>query len=272
MSASINGRPLPALISGTFLNRAVELWLAECDATISSELQDAYLQLMSSSERARLTRFYFAHDRRRYLITRGLVRTVLSRYIDLSPDAWVFGANAYGRPTIENAEARAAGLSFNLSHTNDLIVLGIANNRGLGVDVENISVRKAALDVAAKYFAPDEAADLSALPPCQRQLRFFEYWTFKEAYVKAVGAGLCIPLDQFSFSYPNQDCVKLSISSDLKDIPSRWQFWQLRPTRNHVLAVCAEKVNGHGGYLTARRVTPLVSDEVVELPVHRASI
>src|SRR5437763_959951 len=81
--------------------------------------------------------FHFARDRRRYLVTRALVRTVLSRYMDIAPREWAFAVNDYGRPLITNAAAAARQISFNVSHTDSLIILAIAQGHELGVDVEN---------------------------------------------------------------------------------------------------------------------------------------
>src|SRR5205823_5574435 len=115
----------------------------------------------------------------------------------------------YGRP--ETANSEASNLSFNISHTHSLIVLGVTRGRALGVDVENFRAREVSIDVADRYFAPQEVAVLNASPQHEQQYRFFEYWTFKESYIKARGMGLSLPLDKFSFHYPDDGAVGIDI-------------------------------------------------------------
>src|SRR5262249_53867928 len=153
------------------------------------------------------------------------------------------------------------GLSFNISHTHSLIVLGVTQGRELGIDVENVVDRAAPLDVAGRYFAPQEVAVLSAAPKQEQQHRFFEYWTFKESYIKARGMGLSLPLDKFSFHYPHDRAVEIAIDAELADDAARWQFWQFRPTPEYLVALCAERVGARSPKVIARKVVPLLSEE-----------
>jgi len=250
--------------------REIHLWLAFYEE-ISIELHPAYRQLLSAKERQQEHKFLFATDRRRYLITRVLVRTVLSRYAPIDPIAWVFTANTYGRPEIANPEVRGTGLSFNLSHTRSLVVLGIKGIGALGVDVENIAARRAALDVADRFFAPEEVTALRAIPPQERQRRFFEYWTLKESYIKARGMGLSLPLEKFSFHYPHDGAVGIDIDPELADDAARWQFWQLQPRPEYLVAVCSEGTDAAPSTLVTRVITPAVCETVTAMPVLRAS-
>src|SRR5579883_2344010 len=125
----------------------IHLWLAFYEEIASESLHSAYTNLLNAAEREQQARFYFARDRRRYLVTRALVRTVLSRYLSVRPEELIFYANSYGRPEILNAQAQAVGISFNISHTHSLVVLGVTKQRSLGVDVENVCAREASLDI-----------------------------------------------------------------------------------------------------------------------------
>jgi 4'-phosphopantetheinyl transferase len=239
----------------------IHVWLAFCDEITEAGLHSAYRELLDAAERDREPRFHFRRDRRRYLITRALVRTVLSRYVSIHPREWVFSANAYGRPDIANAQARDVSLSFNLTHTLGLIVLGVSRHRALGVDAENVRARDASVDVAGRYFAPQEVAALAAAPPHERVYRFFEYWTFKEAYIKARGVGLSLPLDKFSFHYPDERAVEIAIHPECGDDAARWQFWQFRPSADHLVAICAERVGDRSPAVIVRQVVPMLSEE-----------
>jgi len=221
----------------------IHLWLAFYDQLTDGRLPDLYRGLLNAAEKEQEPRFHFAADRQCYLVTRVLVRTVLSRYAAVEPQEWIFSANAYGRPEIANLAAQSAELSFNISHAHSLIVLGVTRRRALGVDVENVSARRVSLDVADRFFAPEEVVALAAVPAHWQQYRFFEYWTFKESYIKARGMGLSLPRDKFSFHYPNGRAVCLAIHPDLADDPRRWQFWQFQPTPQYLVAVCAERID-----------------------------
>jgi len=249
----------------------IHLWLAFYDEITEQSLHAAYRELLSPAEKEQETRFYFAIDRRRYLITRALTRTILSRYAPVNPEEWVFSANAYGRPEIVNAQARDAGLSFNISHTHSLIVLGVTTGRALGVDVENFRAREVSIDIADHFFAPQEVEALAATPPQLQQYRFFEYWTFKESYIKARGMGLSLPLDKFSFHYPDDRTVELAIHPELADEPARWQLWQFRPRPEYLVAICAERVDSQSSSLIVRQTVPLLSEKTFDHEFLRTS-
>lgn len=242
----------------------VHLWWADVDETTDPPLAERCLQLMAPEERQQHGRFYFARDSRRYLVTRALVRTVLARYAPVAPEAWIFGTSEFGRPLIRNLEARAAGLRFNVSHTDRFVVLALSSARELGVDTENIE-RDAPLNVAQSYFSPTEIHALSRLPPEQQPLRFWELWTFKESYIKARGQGLSLPLDRFSIHLPAEGVVGLEIDASLRDTASLWQLWQLRPSPTQLVALCVEALDKRPVRLVCRRARPL-QDECLEEP------
>lgn len=238
----------------------IHLWLTFYDEIVDERLFSEYRALLNSEEKEQQLRFYFAKDRLRYLVTRALVRTVLSRYLAIHPREWAFIVNAYGCPEIANVQGREACLSFNISHTDSMIVLGVTKSRALGVDVENFRAREVSIDIAERYFAPIEVSALSAVPPHQQQYRFFEYWTFKESYIKARRMGLSLPLDKFSFHYPHDRAVEIAIDAELADNAARWKFWQLRPRPEYLVAICAERVGDQPPKLIMREAVPMLSE------------
>jgi len=249
----------------------IHVWLASYDEIVDEQLHASYRELLNPEEREQEPRFYFARDRRRYLVTRALVRTILSRYMAIDPRDWVFSTNAYGRPEIANPQVSDAGFSFNISHTHSLIVLAVTKQRALGVDVENVLAREAAIDVANRYFAPPEVAALHAAPRQEQHFRFFEYWTFKESYIKARGMGLSLPLDKFSFHYRDDKTVEIAIDPELADEPARWQFWQFQPAPEYLVAVCAERTAAPSPRLTVRRAVPMLSENECTIQYLRVS-
>jgi len=203
-------------------------------------LLDAYYQLLCSEEREQHRRFRFAKGRHEYLVTRALVRTVLSHYVAVDPRTWQFEKNAYGKPAIAYPHG-ILPLSFNLSNTNGLIVCLVALDREVGVDVEDMERPGETVEIADRFFSPAEVAALRALPIEAQRDRFFAYWTLKEAYIKARGMGLSLPLEQFSFHLAVGHPVRISFDPRLEDNPNSWQFAQFRPTSRHVIAVAIRR-------------------------------
>nr|WP_298719050.1 4'-phosphopantetheinyl transferase superfamily protein [uncultured Steroidobacter sp.] len=249
----------------------IDVWLAYYHDIADPRLHREYRALLTEEERGKEFRFYFPDDQRRYLVTRALVRTVLSRYLHVPPTDWRFSNNRYGRPEIANLTRDECGLCFNISHTRGLIALGVTQRRELGVDVENLRTREVSLEIADRFFAKAEVAELATVPRERQQDRFFEYWTFKESYIKARGMGLSIPLGQFSFHYPHEHAVNLAVDPELGDDANRWSFWQYRPTEDYLMAVCAERRPDRTPSLTLRKVVPLVMDEIVAPRVLKTS-
>ncbi|QWP75340.1 4'-phosphopantetheinyl transferase superfamily protein [Lysobacter sp. K5869] len=242
----------------------IDVWLTYYDEIVDDGHLLKLRKLLSDDEVAQEGRFYFADDRKRYLVTRAMVRTLLSRYAPVAPERWEFSKNAYGRPTIANsildADDRVHDLSFNISHTRGLIALAVSRDRDLGIDVENVATRRFCLDVAHRYFAPSEVAELSCVAPAGQQDRFFEYWTLKESYIKARSMGLSLPLDGFSFQFPHRSAVRIKIEPELSDDAERWSLWQYRPTTDYLMAICAERRDGAHPSVSMRKFIPLVGD------------
>jgi 4'-phosphopantetheinyl transferase len=249
----------------------IHLWLAFPDQISDHHLLVEYDKLLADHEHAKRARFHFAADRHRYLVTRVLVRTVLSRYAAMDPRDWIFATNEFGRPYVANPSPATSRLSFNVSHTNGLILMGVTTTTALGVDVENVGVREPYAGIADRYFSPSEVADLYSLPKPQQNKRFFDLWTLKESYIKARGMGLAIPLDAFSFQFPAEHAVAFSTQASLGDKAARWQFWQFYPEPEFTAAVCAERVIRSRPPLRLTMTVPLDRDSLMSCTLMRES-
>ncbi len=241
-------------------HRDIDIWLTYYDDIVDERQLANLCEFLNPEEVSQESRFYFADDRKRYLVTRAMARMILSRYAPIAPERWVFSKNAYGRPEIANRVDEVRGLSFNISHTRGLIVLAVTRGRDLGIDVENVVARRTSIDIADRFFSAVEVTELYRVPPDRQQDRFFEYWTFKESYIKARGMGLSLPLDRFSFEFPRQNAVRISIHPELGDQAERWSFWQCRPTADYLMAICAERSAGGPLAISMRKFNPLVSE------------
>lgn len=251
----------------------VDIWLTRYDEIVDPSMLAHFSSLLSPAERQQEARFHFADDRLRYRVTRALLRTTLSRYASVAPADWSFAVNDYGCPRIAEVHGSAAAISFNLSHTRGLIALAVTHGRAVGIDVENLAVREVSTGIADRFFAPAEVRALAAVAPARQQERFFEYWTFKESYIKARGMGLSIPLDKFSFSFPHESAVQLALQAELGDDAARWNFAQYRPTPEHLLALCVERRPLQPpSRVTLRRVVPTVEAQEMLLPVLKATL
>jgi 4'-phosphopantetheinyl transferase len=232
------------------------VWYVRHDAIDSAALLDAYYALMTEDERARHARFYFDDGKKEYLVTRALVRTVLSRYADVAPGDWHFVANEHGRPEIL-APRREPRLRFNLSNTRGLIACLVVLDRDAGLDVENGSREGQTVAIADRFFAKSEFASLRALPEESQRDRFFVYWTLKEAYIKARGMGLAIPLDQFAFDVERAP-IGIAFGPKIEDDPDAWQFARLFPGAPHYAAVAIHRGAGKADLtIVEREIVPL---------------
>lgn len=233
------------------------LWYTFSNELLTPDLLTAYQALMCPEEHAQWQRFHFEKERYEFLLRCALIRTTLSRYANVAPQTWRFQKNAYGKPQIAYPQD-IPSLHFNLSHTNGLVVCLVALSREVGIDVEDIQRPGETVGIADHYFSASEIAALHALPIEARHRRFFEYWTLKEAYIKARGMGLSLPLEQFSFHINGDQLVRVSFDPRLEDDPLSWQFALFRPTRHHIMAVAIRREAGHDLDIQVRRTVPLV--------------
>lgn len=209
----------PHAVSATALARA-EAWLTE-------------------EERARHRAFVFEKNRREYLATRALVRTALSHVRPAAPETWRFVRSEYGKPEV----APACELRFNLSNHPSLVVCAVRESElALGVDVEPLARGGDVLEIASTVFSERELAELQALPPAARPERAVSLWTLKEAYIKAQGMGLSLPLKDFSFRFAPER-IEISFSKALPDRPERWAFATF-DRAGHRLALAVEISSG----------------------------
>jgi 4'-phosphopantetheinyl transferase len=231
------------------------VWYAFTDEIVDPEQLARYRAVLSAEEVARMERFHFDRHRHSFLVSHALVRAVLSLYADVPPASWTFAIGPNGKPEIA---APAVPLRFNLSHTQGLAAVIVARQRDVGVDVENVARRAIGLALAERYFAPAEVAALRALSEAQRQERFFAYWTLKEAYIKARGLGLALPLDGFAFDLDQPGPLRIAFAATLADDPAAWQFAQFRAGPVHPLAVAIHRPGAADLTITWRAIVPQV--------------
>jgi 4'-phosphopantetheinyl transferase len=188
--------------------------------------------VLTAAELARAGRFHFARDRDRFIAARAILRAILSGYLALAPQAVPIAYGPYGKPYLP-----ASGLRFNLTHAGDLALYAFVRGHEVGVDLECARPGLDPADLARRFFSPREAAALLSLPSALRPQAFLACWARKEAYVKARGGGLSIPLDSFSVSLlPGEPAALLEPAGEA----ARWSLLALDPAPGYVACVAVE--------------------------------
>ncbi len=213
----------------------VHVWHVNVDCVDSAGL-DAMGALLSPQEIARMQQFGQERDRLLFLLSRGLMRSVLASYLRGDGAALQFGATAFGKPILD--ANGAAPLCFNLTHSRGAVALAVSREREVGVDIEERRRRVDYVGLAKRYFAADEARHLESLVEEQRADAFVAIWTLKEAYVKGIGRGLMFPLDAFAFDLDISRLIGFRPLADF--VACDWQFQQFDLGERHCGAVAVQ--------------------------------
>jgi 4'-phosphopantetheinyl transferase len=236
----------------------VDIWCARLPDEGNFELFHSYRGILTPEETERYGRFAFEKDRRQFLLTRALERDVLSRYLGVEPAALVFTRNEYGKPAI--AEPIGCPLTFSLSHTKGLSVCCVAFEQMIGVDVENLQRTNSHQDIAKRFFSNSEAAFLERIDEAQKPMEFLRLWTLKEAFVKARGLGLSIPLNSFEIgTFPDQP-ARVSFQNGIHGNEADWRFLQIRVGRSFHIAIAFTMPGQKEMAVKFSTITPLTDD------------
>lgn len=218
------------------LEREVHIWCVELAASV--DLFERALTLFPSSERERAARFRFPQPRNTFVLSRGVLRCLLSRYLSLPPGRVAFAYAAKGKPSLADP---SSGLRFNVSHSGDMAAFAFTIGCDIGIDVEQIRAVPDLEQIAKHFFSEEECRDLALAGPACLQTAFFNCWVRKESYIKAGGAGLSIPLDSFRVSLlPSQPAALLSTSEGQADA---WAMFDFRPAAGYAGAIAFRDSN-----------------------------
>jgi 4'-phosphopantetheinyl transferase len=234
----------PPALELTLSSAEVHVWRACLDPAAACVER---LQLsLSADELQRAARFHFPRDRRRFIVARGVLRDILGRYLGVQSSALVFRYSSYGKPALADVAAEER-LRFNVSHSNEMALFAVTHGREVGVDIEYVRAEIACEEIAEHFFSARERASLRALSTEVKHQAFFNCWTRKEAYIKAHGEGLSLPLDQFDVSLaPGEPVALLATRSDPQEV-LRWSLQALTPGPGYAAALAVE---GQGWHLT----------------------
>jgi len=198
---------------------------------------------LAPDELQRAQRFRFDRHRRQYQVGRGVLRELLGAYLGMPPREVVFSYGPRGKPFL-GGPAAAGGLSFNLSNSHELALVGVLRGPEIGVDVEFLKPMPDLEQIAERFFSESERVALRRLPADQKHEGFFNCWTRKEAYLKAVGEGLAAQLDSFDVTLvPGEPPRMLTLKGDAESA-SRWRYRCFRPERDYIGALAIEGIEG----------------------------
>ena len=210
----------------------VHIWRASLD--VDSSVREGLVAVLSTAEQERAARFAFAGDWNRFSVARAILRRLLGGYLGKPPQDVVLETLAHGKPILA-LTAGIPNLHFNLSHSHEFALFAFCLEHEVGIDIEKIRPQVAFEGIESRYFSPKERAELETLPLDLRREGFFLCWTRKEAYVKARGEGLKVPLESFSISLTPGNPAVLE-SSDKE----RWTLHSLHPGTGFVGGLAVE--------------------------------
>ena len=213
-----------------FQSHQVDVWRIKLDLPLATVKQ--LESTLSTDESQRARRFHFEKDKTNYIVAHGCLRDILSRCLQCEPGKLNFDINDYGKPSIKGYK-----LEFNLSHSGNLALIAVSRECKVGVDVEHIRSNMEFESIANRFFSPNEVAELISLPLEQRTIAFFNCWTRKEAYIKAQGLGLSLPLDSFDVSLTPNEPVLLHATRPDSHEANRWSLYSLEVDSGYAAAV-----------------------------------
>jgi 4'-phosphopantetheinyl transferase len=220
------------------VEKDIHIWQADLDLTII-DIQKLY-RTLSIDERVRAERFRFEKDRRRFIARRGILRTILGSYLAVKAGELPLCQRKNGKPEIADRFGEGT-LHFNLSHSNGIALFAFARDSEVGVDIEYKRDIPEMEQIVERFFSKRENEVFRSLSACQKRDAFFNCWTCKEAFVKALGEGLSWPLDKFEVSLvPGEPAKLVRVEGDSREA-SHWSIQDLSPAPNHAGAFAAKK-------------------------------
>lgn len=232
----------PAPTDLVLVQDEIHVWrasLTQSDATI-----EMLWPTLASDEQERAQRFHFDKHRRAYIVGRGLLRNLLGRYLQMNAGEIQFGYTEYSKPflasTASGLNDSRNGFRFNLSHSGTVVLYAFGYGRELGIDVEFIKPDFDYAGVAEGFFSESERAVLHSLSIVDRPQGFFNCWTRKEAYIKAHGEGLSLPLDQFDVTLRPGEAAKLLATRPDPTEASQWHLQALPMPLGYAAALAVE--------------------------------
>jgi len=210
----------------------VHVWSVDLN---NEQAINQYFKLLAEDEVERAAKFRFEKDRQHFVIARGVLRQVLSLYLAEKPDTIQFEYGKNGKPFLPKKP-----LQFNLSHADEIALIGLTKEHEIGIDVEVINQKVEVERIAQHFFAKGEIESLMSLPKTQRHEAFFNCWTRKEAFIKAIGDGLSFPLGQFEVTLKPDEKAELLVTHFDKKERDKWSLFDLKIPQGYKAALAVK--------------------------------
>ena len=218
---------------GRLTDNQIHIWKIDTNYP-KVDLDSLYKDILSPDERERANRLRSENDQRRFIVSRGLLRKSLSNYLKAPPSEIEFSYNKYGKPGIRS-EHNLENIKFNVSHSKNLVVYAITQNREVGIDLEYIRKVNKADKIVKRFFTEEEAKFYDSQPEDKKELAFFTLWTRKEAYSKARGMGIGLPGKKFDLNL-----IQRAQSNITKNNESDWSLIDIEIDPGYFAALATE--------------------------------
>ena len=220
-------------------SQEVHVWRMDLRSIHAQHMQ--LTKLLSPDEWAKAQSFHFEKDRERFIITRAMLRTILGHYLQQRPEALTFEYTSYGKPVLFNHEG-GNSMSFNVSHSGDMALYAVASHSLVGIDVENVRRDQDIITIAQRFFTARENSSIIEGGENARYI-FYQYWTRKEALLKAMGKGVSYPMEQCDVSEVNGDRLAPVVLPNDEANNTNWYVMDLFPGDDYAGAIAIEGEN-----------------------------
>jgi len=226
-----------AIPGGLIYSKEVHVWRAFLD--LNTLRIESLMGLLSVDELTRAGRFRFERDQKRFIVARGMLRNILGKYLGMNPHQLQFDYTAHGKPVLA-ADAGYETLHFNLSHSGPFALYAVSRYQNIGIDIESVRDDVAVEQITRRFFSPGEIGSLEKTDPIKRTELFFQYWTRKEAFLKALGEGISFPMEHCDVSLMRGNGVSpVLLPGNYSESP-RWYGQDLFPGNGYAAAISVE--------------------------------
>jgi 4'-phosphopantetheinyl transferase len=213
------------------LGKSIQVWIV----CVAEQKTEYWRTVLSETEWARAARFRMPADVNRFTVTRGVLRTLLAGYLQVSPKTIVFTENQYGKPAVNGT------IQFNVSHSGDYALLAFAQDIDIGVDIERITDERVVNELARRVLTDAEYCRFDLLAPADRKKTFFQMWTLKESVLKGIGSGLSVAPECIEVAfYPDEPKLLSSSAQEITDV-EEWTVGSLAIGKDDYAAAIAVK-------------------------------
>lgn len=201
---------------------------------------DSYFEILDDAEKTRATRYHFDKDRQSFALTRASLRLILAGYLSVESSSIQFAYNRHGKPFLDLQSSTGEPIRFNVSHSGRFGLIAVTQSAAVGVDIEYCKRDIDLIELASRFFSKGECASLKSLPESEHHMAFYRCWTRKEAYVKAVGEGLSIPLDSFDVSLDPE--LQPQLLRSKRGVASEWRMFDVPMEKGYLGALTTAQI------------------------------